>query len=111
MASPALAGRLDLSRDQLLLQSGHGSFSFLQYKNQCQAYIALVLSSHSSSVPVTEGDFPQEWPRSLDSPLAWTSKDMADERTYTHVLTESELQEIKRGLETFKCECLYQYHA
>ena len=30
---------------------------------------------------------------------------MADERTYIHVLTESELQEIKKGLELFKCKC------
>ena len=45
-----------------------------------------------------------EWPRKLDSPLAWTSDDMVDEKTYIYKLTSHELIDVERALGSFKGE-------
>ncbi|CAO2649321.1 Nn.00g067060.m01.CDS01 [Neocucurbitaria sp. VM-36] len=47
-------------------------------------------------------EFPLHLPAHLDFPLAWKGQEIQDSSTYTHVLTNSELEEIERALAQVK---------
>lgn len=59
--------------------------------------------SFSVPAPVVElSALPAEFPATVNSPLAWTGGDFADQLDYIHVLSKPELQELETALEGFR---------
>lgn len=54
-----------------------------------------------------EVGLPAGFPEELHSPLVWEGKDFADEKEWTLVLDEAQLQEVRDALAHFKCELIY----
>lgn len=66
-----------------------------------------IVPYQSLSVPAPVAgipDLPSAFPTTLDSPLAWTGSQFATTKSYIHVLSAHELQEIQDALESFKGE-------
>ncbi|KEY66117.1 hypothetical protein S7711_05290 [Stachybotrys chartarum IBT 7711] len=56
--------------------------------------------------PVTPAELsqlPSAFPAHLESALAWTGRQFADQASYVHELSETEIQEIHDALRHFKC--------
>jgi hypothetical protein len=51
----------------------------------------------------------QEWPRVMESPLAWGATSMPAEDDYTLTLTQAEVDEVKAAVEHFNGEFRLQH--
>ena len=60
----------------------------------------LLKSQATQRVPDT--DYTAEWPRTIDSELAWSGSQFSNQDLYTLLLSPADLAEIANALEHFK---------